>query len=590
MISFNFYLAFFVAIPRWTFAAGEWRVQQRANPETRIRLHIGLTANSTYSQEIQRIASDIADPTQASFRQHLSAEKLRDFVQAPDHHFAVVRHWLHNNGVSLSDIQLRGNVIETATTVSKAERLLNTKYHIYADDSGKITTRAKAYQIPKTLRDVVTFITPTTSFPASERKKHSSKQINQGTLEHQRQSHVHKRQDSCGPNDKTTPDCIRRIYNINYTPKPNRTTFAIYATEAASYSHSDLQQYLRTYNPPAANAEYTVIGIGNSSDGSPGIGGAFETALDTQTALGLAWPAQGILYNLGGVFGPNAGEIYDPFVQFLQDLIHNETVPSVVSFSESMPENQVDDNYARSLCDMMMQVGTRGVTLLFSSGDNGPQGDQPTGTHKHIFEPEFPSSCSWVTSVGGTTNLADESAATQQTLTGLINKFSYTASGGGFSGLFSRPQYQENAVVPYISNYIPASYASKSGFNASGRGIPDVSAFSTNFPVIWNGLTIPIGGTSASTPLWAAVITLLNDYEASKGRPNLGFINPWLYSLDNDTGLKDISTGGNNEGACYLLGGCTLSETDGFEVVKGWDPATGLGSPVWDKIISILNK
>jgi len=185
--------------------------------------------------------------------------------------------------------------------------------------------------------------------------------------------------------------------------------------------------------------------------------------------------------------------------------------------------------------------------------------------------------------------MAHETAATQATLTGLINKLSYTASRGGFSELFSRPQYQDAAVAPYVSNHIPATYPSKSGFNPSGRGIPDISAFSTSFPVVWNGITIPIGGTSASTPLWAAVITLLNDYEAWKGRPNLGFINPWLYSLKSGEGLKDITTGGNNKGACYLLGGCILSETDGFDVVEGWDPVTGLGSPIWDELIASLD-
>jgi tripeptidyl-peptidase-1 len=531
--------------------------------------------------ELRRLASSISDPRQVLFRQHLSAEQLLEFVQAPEHAFKDVKQWLSEAGIPTSDILLGGNVVEAMTNVSTAETLLNTTYNVYVDDEGTTVIRTKVYDLPKKLQDAVTFVSPTTVLPVP-RKQRLLADINPD-------SQVNKRQASCGANDQTTPACVRQIYNITYTPKPNRTTFAVCATEAALYSSSDLKAFLQTYNPPATDAEYTVIGSGNSSNGSPGIGGAFETALDTQTALGLAWPAQGILYNLGGVFGPNKGEIYDPFVQFLQDLIHNDTVPSVVSFSESMPENQMNPEYAKSLCDMMMQVGTRGVTLLFSSGDNGPQGDQPTGTHKNIFEPEFPASCPWVTAVGGTTNMVNETAATQDTLTGLINKLSYTASGGGFSELFSRPSYQDSAVTPYISNKIPASYASKSGFNPAGRGIPDISAFSTSFPVIWNGIPIPIGGTSASTPLWAAVIALLNDYEASKGRPSLGFINPWLYSLEGGGGLKDITTGWNSKGACYLLGGCTLSETDGFDVVEGWDPVTGLGSPIWNELVASLD-
>lgn len=62
-----------------------------------------------------------------------------------------------------------------------------------------------------------------------------------------------------------------------------------------------------------------------------------------------------------------------------------------------------------------------------------------------------------------------------------------------------------------------------------------------NTTYLVEGMTFPVGGTSAATLLWAAVVALLSDYEAERGRPPLGFINPWLYSLT--SGLKDIDTG-----------------------------------------------
>lgn len=394
-------------------------------------------------------------------------------------------------------------------------------------------------------------------------------------------------QAGCGVNSFVTPTCVRQVYDINYSAQPNRTTFAIYGTEAASFSSGDLQTYLERYNSPAADAEasYTVIGNGDSSEKS-GVESKFETALDTQTALGLAWPAEGVLYNNGGVFGPDAGQTYDPFVSFLQKLVTNRTVPSVVSFSESMPEDQIDAAYATRLCNMMAQVGARGVTLLFSSGDNGPNGDQPSGDHKAPFEPEFPASCPWVTAVGGTTNLADETAATKSTIS-IVGRLGYTASGGGFSNLFGLPGYQATAVDNYTSKYVPASYQTIPGYNPPGRGIPDVSAFSTNFPTVVDFVTFPVGGTSASTPLWAAIVAVLNDYEASKGRPALGFLNPFLYGLS--SGLKDITTGGNNAGSCNILEGCNLAQTPGYNVTVGWDPVTGLGSPIFSELTKALD-
>lgn len=395
---------------------------------------------------------------------------------------------------------------------------------------------------------------------------------------------LNKRSD-CGNNDGVTPTCVRKRYNIDYEAKPSRVTFAVYGTEKASFSSGDLTTYLKKHNSAAANAgaKYTVIeDVSSSND----IEAAFETALDTQTAMGIAWPASGILYINGGVFGSSPGQTYDRFVTFLQELITNKTVPSVVSFSESMPEDMMDSAYAKRLCNMMAQVGTRGVSLLFSSGDNGPNGDTPSGTHKAIFEPEFPASCPYVTAVGGTTDMADEKAATKSTID-ISGQVYYVASGGGFSNLFTAPGYQSSAVDNYTSNYVPDSYSGYSSYNPKGRGIPDVSAFSVKFPTVYAGLSVPIGGTSASTPLWAAVVTLLNDYEASKGRPTLGFLNPWLYSLDK--GLNDITKGGNNVGSCNAAAGCTLSKTLGFDTTEGWDPVTGLGSPDFKKLTKALD-
>nr|POF07198.1 tripeptidyl-peptidase sed2 [Quercus suber] len=561
----------------------DWTRQQAAHPDSRIILSVGLNA-AIHSGVVNRIANEISDPQHARFRKHLQPPELQAILRSDNSDIARVQQWLQDANVSSSDCRLRGNVLRVSTTVGTVETLLNATYHEYTNGE-RTVIRTESYHVPDILLDTVTFISPTTAFPFISQRPRV-----QDTAHESHKGDLNVRTSTCGANDNTTPTCIRQVYNITYTAKPNRTTFAIYATEAASFSPGDLQTFLKANNPQAAaaHATYMIVGSGDPANGSPGVTGAFETALDTQTALGLAWPARGILYNVGGVFGPDVGDTYDPFVQFLQDLLHNTSVPSVVSFSESLPENRIDPSYAASLCTMMMHVGLRGVTLLFSSGNNGPNGDTPSGSHKAIFEPEFPASCPWVLSVGGTTNLANETAATQQTLTSPIDKLYLTASGGGFSNYFPAPAYQSAVASAYIAAHVPAAYHSKSGFNASGRSVPDVSAFSTKFPVVWNGLTVPIGGTSASTPLWASVIALLNDYEAEHGRPPLGFVNPWLYSLGAGHGLRDIVTGGNSKGACNLLGGCTLSETDGYDVAEGYDPVTGLGSPMFGALVESL--
>ncbi|KAF7193047.1 Tripeptidyl-peptidase sed3 [Pseudocercospora fuligena] len=553
-----------------------WHIQQRAPPNASITLHIGLAASDSFL-DLEKAAAQIADPGHEKFRQHLTVDQLQILLTAPPSTSAKVSRWLHDAGIQLPSVHQRGNVLDAAMKIDQAEKLLNAKFYVYTD-GWKDILRAENFSIPQPLQESIEFVAPTNVFPEPSNRKAVVLTMSAHLLVYAKST--------------TLPT----------HPSQIELTFAVYGTEAAVFNATDLQTFLETYNEPAAEARasYEIVGSGDAANGVPGVEGAFETALTTQTFLGLAWPATGIFYNLGGVFGPsNASSVdatgqryttydtYDPFVQFLQDMMHNETVPSVVSFSQSWSENQVDEGYARSVCRMLQAIGARGVTLIFSSGNNGAQGNQPDQVHLDIFEPKFPASCPYATSVGGTTNLANEMAATQQTVEGVINKASLIASGGGFSNYFERPDYQSTMVPAYIDSHVPSSYRNLSGFNASGRGIPDLSAFSTSFPTVTNNSTIPVGGTSAAAPLWAAIITLLNDYEISRGRPTLGFINPWLYSLPNGT-LHDITQGGDNSGQCAPNSNCTLSQTPGYNVSVGWDPVTGLGSPMFNRLVDAL--
>lgn len=87
---------------------------------------------------------------------------------------------------------------------------------------------------------------------------------------------------------------------------------------------------------------------------------------------------------------------------------------------------------------------------------------------------------------------------------------------------------------------------------------------------------VSIGGTSASTPTFSAIVTLLNDALISSGKSPLGFLNPMLYTVG-AAGLNDITVGNNT--------GCG---TPGFPAVEGYDPVTGLGTPDFQKLLEIV--
>ena len=94
---------------------------------------------------------------------------------------------------------------------------------------------------------------------------------------------------------------------------------------------------------------------------------------------------------------------------------------------------------------------------------------------------------------------------------------------------------------------------------------------------------------SASAPTFATIVTLLNSARLSAGKPPLGFLNPWLYSIAKD-GLTDIFTGGSVGCAASTVNGVDSPgiADAGWNATQGWDPATGLGTPLFSKLLRLI--
>ena len=148
-------------------------------------------------------------------------------------------------------------------------------------------------------------------------------------------------------------------------------------------------------------------------------------------------------------------------------------------------------------------------------------------------------------------------------------------SGGGFSNVFAKPSYQSSAVASYFANHKPPYTATQYNNSQTTRGYPDVAANGANYVVAVDGQITLIYGTSASAPTFGSIITLINEQRANSGKGSVGFINPTLYA--NPSILNDITSGGNQ--------GCG---TAGFTAVSGWDPVTGLGTPNYQKMLSVF--
>jgi tripeptidyl-peptidase-1 len=99
------------------------------------------------------------------------------------------------------------------------------------------------------------------------------------------------------------------------------------------------------------------------------------------------------------------------------------------------------------------------------------------------------------------------------------------------------------------------------------------------------GSVFNTGGTSASAPEWGGIFSMINDKRLKNGLPSLGFVNPRLYKLAADhpgEAFYDVTQGVTN---CGSDGFCCST---GFPAVAGYDPMTGLGSPLWPGLIKYL--
>jgi tripeptidyl-peptidase-1 len=123
------------------------------------------------------------------------------------------------------------------------------------------------------------------------------------------------------------------------------------------------------------------------------------------------------------------------------------------------------------------------VSIIVSSADYGVAGaygncSDPSTSQANVstgyFKPTFPSTCPYVTSVGGIRLPVNSSTSDQETAFYLVLPKGDTrvasSSGGGFSNVFPVPSYQLHLVTTYLSGQAPVLANISASFNSSGRG------------------------------------------------------------------------------------------------------------------------
>src|SRR6266705_1147610 len=382
---------------------------------------------------------------------------------------------------------------------------------------------------------------------------------------------------SLGTNCRAPYD-MRVAYSVQSLLERGFTGKSQTIVDIVSYGSPTLQQDMDTFDQQFGLPPITInvlSPLGTKPVDHPTTkdlaGWAGETTLDVQIIHAIS-PDAGIVV-LTSPVDETEGTIGLPqFLQLEQYAISNH-LGNIISQSFGASEvtlNNVAGKREVQKWDAFFKQATtqQEITFFAASGDNGATDYSDLQATQLSPNPttSFPTDDPWVTSVGGTT-LQREGTAFQETAW----NSNVGASGGGFSSFFSTPSYQMT---------LPTSVQNQLN---NRRGVPDVAgdadpSTGLAFYTSDGGWTLA-GGTSASAPLWAAFMAIANQMA---GHP-LGFINPALYKLAASSAyardFHDIIVGNNS---------ISNSQVQGYPAVPGWDPVTGLGTPVLDELLPDL--
>ncbi|KAH9054783.1 subtilisin-like protein [Lactarius vividus] len=522
----------------WSSVPANWETLGCPSAGTTIDLYIAL--NPHQEDALIDALYQVSDPKHprhvhltaalltpsSTYGAHLSKEQVAELVRPHPDTVELVTSWLAHYGVRPSSISTtHGGAWLTAN------EMLGASYQLYRHAEVNDTIiRTVSYSLPEVLHAHIQAIAPTTYFASTWTQRQTPHRRSVGAAAEATSGKPVRVLSSRA--DMVTPSQLRWLYK----------TFGYIPTAADR----------NALGPPSlATFAVELVNGGGYDPANPGD----EANLDVQYTSAMAYPTPIIFYSIGGSgrWVTKTGEPVsgDEWLESFNYLLKKTVIPQTISISYGGYERNssagIYEGPMHPVCTARRPWCDDGV---------GKNCKDESGNVR--FVAQFPASCPYLTAVGGTTDYDPEIAA--------------PLSGGGFSDYFPRPVYQDVAVSAFLERQ-GTQYAGL--YNPEGRGIPDIAAQAVMLPMVVKN-DGSRGGWHELLGSLAGIISLLNDYLITNGRPPLGFLNIRLYD-DGFAGLNDITSGSNP--------GC---DTNGFSAVPGWDPVTGLGTPDFEKLQNIF--
>jgi tripeptidyl-peptidase-1 len=467
----------------------------------------------------------------------------------------VVQDYLVSQGVLASNIRVSRfrDMLQVDMPASVAAKALQTEFALFRSLSQRdvvLPRITKPYFLPREVADVVSIVDDIMRFPALRSSPRSyGAEAKRGADDEF---------SSCGSkcNGYTTPAVLQARYGYPAVKSvATGNSMSVAEFQGQYYDNTDLKSF-----SSACDVTATVdTTIGGNSEKRCEAFGCTESLLDIEYIEAVANPIPlTVIY---------AAEY--SLLNWITQVLAMDSPPLVHSVSYGNDEvQQTSTEYMLSVNEQFMVAGSLGLSILFASGDQGVWGRSGVGK---VFNPDFPASSPYVTAVGGT-DFATKSTIGEES--------AWSCGGGGFSNTFARPSWQASAVSGYLSS--AKGLPSSTLYNATGRAYPDIVALGGEVNPycisVRGGSFGGVAGTSASCPVAAGIFAQLNNVRLAARKAPLGWLNPLIYA--NGACFNDVADGSQNN--------CN-DGTTGFRTVRGWDAATGFGSPNYSCLAKVVN-
>jgi len=590
-------------------------------PLNSLTLNVGLS--SSQQQEMDALLEAQQNPKSPLYHQWLTQEEYGTRFGLTDADLNAVTGWLTSQGFTVGSISKSRNAIHFRGNVWLAESAFHTQLHRFQVNGKEHIANTTELRVPAAIGNVILNVRGLNSFRLEPQVRKVTPEFTLSAGDH-----------------FLTPGDWAMIYNVNaiYDAGYDGTGAHVGVVGQTYAPQADIDRFRSAAGLTATKLAYTCIDpttshcTGNSAISTAGDLG--EADLDIEWAGGIAKnatvhfvyaPYSDVCSNsscTNGIVDSVTGNTYDVF-DALQHAVEDYKVPAtgkvlpVISMSYIDCEASLVGNssYVDWVSSVGKQANSQGQTIVVASGDSGPagcdaQGVPANGPAQGGAWATVPGNSPNYTSVGGTTINASSSQYWNQALDQVVTALGYMpeagwndtsyvnglgASGGGVSAIFPQPTWQQ---IPYGFTGTPGRFVPDVAFaaspNTNGYMFCSQEENSAQYGTMcannsfWssasgnNSVFYVIGGTSAGTPSFAGMLTLLTQKYGPQGNLNPTLYNMALNTATYATVFHDI-TSGNNEVPCVAATlGCVLSDSGnsnmGWNATTGYDLVTGLGS------------